>query len=82
MFAGVPGLWMVETVDTVKAARTLNRHWLYREKGEGPLRVLVQVNISSEPGQLKFTASLSVTVCVIIINCCLCGVPQHQVSMA
>ena len=45
--AGVPGLWMVETLDSVKAARTLNRHWSYREV-EQQLRVLVQVNIGSD----------------------------------
>ena len=38
---------MVETLDSVKAARTLNRHWSYREV-EQQLRVLVQVNIGSD----------------------------------
>ena len=46
--AGVPGLWMVETVDSIKVARTLNRQWSLRESMEDRLKVLVQVNVSIE----------------------------------
>jgi len=41
---GVSNLFMVETVDSVKLAETLNKCW----KQEYPLKVLVQVNTSGE----------------------------------
>lgn len=50
--SGVPGLWMVETVDSIKAARTLDRQWSLREHREDQLRVLVQVNVSIEHSEL------------------------------
>ena len=48
---GVPGLWMVETLDSVKTADILNRHWSLRESGDDPLRVLVQINTSNEDSE-------------------------------
>ena len=45
----VPGLWTVETVDSVKIAKILNNSWALRDSStEDPLKVLVQVNASSE----------------------------------
>ena len=48
---GVPGLWMVETLDSVKTADILNRYWSLRERGDDPLRVLVQINTSNEDSE-------------------------------
>ena len=54
----VPGLWAVESVDSVKKARLLEKGWGERERGEDmdgdgdeegeKLRVFVQVNTSGE----------------------------------
>lgn len=41
---------MVETLHSIKVARTLDRLWSYREDGD-PLRVLVQVNTSKESSE-------------------------------
>ncbi|XP_068085417.1 pyridoxal phosphate homeostasis protein isoform X2 [Anabrus simplex] len=43
----VPGLYLVETVDTEKLASTLNSAWEKKEKSE-KLKVMVQVNTSGE----------------------------------
>lgn len=51
LLSDVPGLWMVETLDSVKCADSLNRHWGLRDRGDHPLRVLVQVNTSSEDSE-------------------------------
>lgn len=48
LLTNVPGLWMVETLDSVKTADSLNRHWALRDKGDDPLRVLIQINTSNE----------------------------------
>ena len=42
---------MVETLDSVKTADSLNRHWGLRDRGDDPLRVLVQVNTSNEDSE-------------------------------
>ena len=44
---GVPNLFMVETVDNVKLANSLNVSWGKINK-PGPLNVMVQVNTSKE----------------------------------
>ena len=44
---GVPNLFMVETVDNVKLANSLNVSWGKLNK-PGPLNVMVQVNTSKE----------------------------------
>ena len=41
---------MIETLDSIKSAGTLNRHWALRERGD-PLRVLVQINSSQEQSE-------------------------------
>ena len=46
----VPGLWMVESVDSVKCARVLERWWEGREER---LRVLIQVNTSYEDSECR-----------------------------
>lgn len=43
----VPGLWMVETVDSERLATALNSSWRKRHS-EGSLRIFVQVNASGE----------------------------------
>ncbi|XP_062509567.1 pyridoxal phosphate homeostasis protein-like [Corticium candelabrum] len=45
--AGIPNLWMVETVDSQKLADTLNSSCMKQQRQER-LRVLVQVNTSCE----------------------------------
>lgn len=45
--AGVPNLFMVETVDSVKLANTMNSSWSKKTKPD-PLNVMVQVNTSQE----------------------------------
>ncbi|XP_048746939.2 pyridoxal phosphate homeostasis protein-like [Ostrea edulis] len=42
-----PNLYMVETVESIKIANTLNKQWESRNK-QGKLRVMVQVNTSME----------------------------------
>jgi uncharacterized pyridoxal phosphate-containing UPF0001 family protein len=42
---------MVETLDSVKSADSLNRHWGLRDRGDDPLRVLIQVNTSNEDSE-------------------------------
>ena len=42
---------MVETLDSVKSADSLNKHWGLRDRGDHPLRVLVQVNTSNEDSE-------------------------------
>ena len=49
----VPGLWMVETVDSFKSAQALNHRWGDRGLECGPLRIMLQVNSSGE--ESKFT---------------------------
>ena len=43
----VPGLWMVETVDSERLATALNNSWK-RHNSETRLRIFIQVNVSSE----------------------------------
>jgi hypothetical protein len=46
----VPGLYLVETVDTVKLATALDSAWT-KQKGQGTkLRVMAQINTSGEDG--------------------------------
>jgi uncharacterized pyridoxal phosphate-containing UPF0001 family protein len=45
--AGIPNLWIVETVDSQKLADTLNSSCLKRERQER-LRIFIQVNTSRE----------------------------------
>jgi len=58
--AGVPGLWMVETLSQSSAAEKLNRYWGLRESASSssPLKVMVQVNTSGEESELLYTQSL------------------------
>ena len=43
----VPGLWMVETVDSERLATALNNSWK-RQNSHTRLRIFIQVNVSSE----------------------------------
>ncbi|RHZ01344.1 hypothetical protein DYB37_009905 [Aphanomyces astaci] len=45
LVAGVPNLYMVESVDSIKVASKLDKAWGERQSGH-PLRVMVQVNTS------------------------------------
>ncbi|RLO13690.1 hypothetical protein DYB28_006411 [Aphanomyces astaci] len=47
LVAGVPNLYMVESVDSIKVASKLDKAWGERQSGH-PLRVMVQVNTSGE----------------------------------
>ena len=67
LLVDVPGLWMVETLDSVKTADTLNRHWALRDRGHDPLRVLVQINTSNE--ESKSTDRISLT---LHVRYCFC----------
>lgn len=43
---------MIETIDSVKLANTVNSAWeKIRKPEQGPLKVLVQVNTSAEDGK-------------------------------
>lgn len=49
----VPGLWMVETVDSYRSAKALNQRWGDRREksfsgSDSPLHVMLQVNTSRE----------------------------------
>ena len=46
---GVNQLWMVESVDSIKLADLLNKHWGLDDRDE-KLNVMVQVNTSREEG--------------------------------
>ncbi|XP_068709655.1 pyridoxal phosphate homeostasis protein-like [Montipora foliosa] len=61
--AGVPNLFMVETVDSVKLANTLNSSWGKQNKPD-PLNVMVQVNTSQEENK----GGCSRNQCVELVN--------------
>jgi hypothetical protein len=44
---GLPGLYMVETVDSEKLAATLNASW-GKQSPSQPLAILLQINTSQE----------------------------------
>ncbi|XP_065919292.1 pyridoxal phosphate homeostasis protein-like [Dysidea avara] len=46
----VSGLWMVESVDSIKLAHLLNKHWGLDDRDE-KLNVMVQVNTNREEGK-------------------------------
>ncbi|XP_064382917.1 pyridoxal phosphate homeostasis protein-like isoform X2 [Halichondria panicea] len=48
LLTNIPGMWMVETLDSLKLANKLNSYWGLRENGSHLLKVLVQVNTSKE----------------------------------
>ena len=54
---------MVETVSSLKVARSLNRHWGLRENPDHSLKILIQINTSREESKL----CVCVCVCVITI---------------
>lgn len=56
IIVGVPNLFMVETVDSVKLANTLNSSWGKKNKPD-PLNVMVQVNTSQEESECKINFS-------------------------
>jgi hypothetical protein len=47
---GLPGLYMVETVDSEKLAATLNASW-GKQSPSQPLAILLQINTSQEDSQ-------------------------------
>ena len=49
----VPGIWMVETMDSSRSAQALNERWGQRRERDDsdPLRVMVQVNTSGEESE-------------------------------
>lgn len=60
IIVGVPNLFMVETVDSVKLANTLNSSWGKKNKPD-PLNVMVQVNTSQEESECKLNFSHHLT---------------------
>lgn len=48
----VPRLEMVQTVDSIKLADVLDKKWPVPAAG-GPLKILIQVNTSSEDGAYR-----------------------------
>lgn len=49
----VPGLEMIETVDSEKLANSLNKAWDQLETdNKKPLQILIQVNTSGEEGRI------------------------------
>ena len=57
-YTEVPGLWMVETVDSFKAAEALDRRWGDRGLDCGSLRIMLQVNTSREESKSVVTHML------------------------
>lgn len=54
----VPGLWMVETVDSYRSAKVLNQRWGDRREksfsgSNSPLHVMLQVNTSREESKSR-----------------------------
>lgn len=56
----VPGLWMVETVDSFKSAQALNHRWGDRGLECGPLRIMLQVNSSGEESKYSHSSTVAV----------------------
>ena len=52
----MPNLFIVETVDSVKLANTLNSSWGKKNKPD-PLNVMVQVNTSQEESECEINFS-------------------------
>ena len=46
---GISGLWMVESVDSIKLASQLNKLWELEDREE-KLNVMLQINTSHEKG--------------------------------
>ncbi|RQM21062.1 hypothetical protein B5M09_011132 [Aphanomyces astaci] len=59
LVAGVPNLYMVESVDSIKVASKLDKAWGERQSGH-PLRVMVQVNTSGTSNTLIKSCSSDV----------------------
>jgi len=66
---GVPNLFMVETVDSVKLASTLNSSWGKQNK-PNPLNVMVQVNTSEEESKNGCSSDHCVQLAEHIISHC------------
>ena len=54
---GVSGLWMVESVDSIKLAHLLNKHWGLDDRDE-KLNVMVQVNTNREEGNVYILSKI------------------------
>lgn len=49
---GAPNLYILETIDSVKLADTVNKQWpKFGKAEEEKLKVMVQVNTSAEEGK-------------------------------
>ena len=69
VFVGIPNLWMVETVDSEKVARALNRSW-NRLGLPAKLNVMIQVNTSAEPNKNGCSPDDVVTLVKTVIDSC------------
>lgn len=59
LITGISGLWMIESVDSIKLASRLNKQWELEDRDE-KLNIMLQVNTSHEEGNdivttLQFT---------------------------
>ncbi|KAI5778937.1 YggS family pyridoxal phosphate enzyme [Geopyxis carbonaria] len=68
LLARIPNLWMVESVDTIKKADTLNK--ARASSGNACLRVCVQVNTSGEDVKSGCPPSETLSICTHIHNQC------------
>lgn len=48
---GIPNLWMVESISSIRMAEMINRVWKFKNP-DAPLKVLVQVNTAEEPSKI------------------------------
>lgn len=46
---GIGGLWMIESVDSIKLASQLNKQWELEDRDE-KLNIMLQINTSHEEG--------------------------------
>ena len=64
LYTGVPNLFMIETVDSVKLASTLNSSWGKQNKTH-PLNIMVQVNTSKEESKPLLHKNMYYRKCLI-----------------
>ena len=49
----VSGLWMIESVDSIKLASQLNKQWELEDREE-KLNIMLQINTSAEEGNYHY----------------------------
>ena len=61
IYTGINGLWMVESVDSIKLASRLNKQWELEDREE-KLNIMLQINTSQEEGNDMIISSNGIDV--------------------